>query len=228
MKKPIVISLGGSLIAPEKMNSAFLKQLRKTLSKHYKKNSFIIVCGGGVIARKYISALREDGRSEKDQSLAGIRATCLNAEFMMEWFRKDANEKLPKSPEEIKGLLKKNKVVFCCAFRYVAHTTSDDTAAKLAKKFKAPLINLSNVDALYTKDPSKYKDAKKIPYISWKEFEEVAHRLKYKAGQHFIIDQKTSSYIKKNKIKTFLLGNKLKNLSNLLSDKKFNGTIVGP
>lgn len=228
MKRAVVISLGGSLIAPEKMNYSFLKKFRTVLSKHYKKNSFIVVCGGGVVARKYISVLRKDHKSEKEQSLAGIKATCMNASFMVELFGKDANERLPRSMKEAKNLLKKNNVVFCCAFRYIPHTTSDLTAAELARYVGGDLINLSNVDELYTTDPNKNKKAKPIPYESWKDFEKRALQIPYKAGQHFILDQKAARFIRKHQIKTYLLGNKLENLSKLLEEKKFKGTTIGP
>lgn len=228
MKKTLVISLGGSLIVPEKMNATFLTALRKTLKKHYKSYKFVIVCGGGTVARKYISALRTMHHSEKDQSLAGIRATCLNAEFMMELFGKEANSKLPHSMKETKTMLAKNNVVFCCAFRYVPNRTSDTTAAELASYLKGELINLSNIDRLYTKDPTKHKDAKPIDYISWSDFYKMAHKLKFKAGQHFVLDQTAATLIRKNKTMTYLLGSKITNLSRLLESEKFIGTTIGP
>jgi uridylate kinase len=58
-KKVIVLSLGGSLIIPEKINVKYLKDFKKTILKNKNNYKFIIVCGGGSIARKYISALKE-------------------------------------------------------------------------------------------------------------------------------------------------------------------------
>ncbi len=228
MKKVVVISLGGSLIVPEKMDLSFLQHLHRVVKKKYRTHSFVMVCGGGVVARKYIGALRQAHKSEKQQSLTGIKVTCLNAHFMMQLFGQDANMRLPKSAKDVRNLLRKNNVVFCCTSRYVPHSTSDSGAARLAHALKADFINLSNVDALYTKDPQKYPDAKPIEYISWDHFEQIALKRTYKAGQHFILDETASSYIRKYKIKTFLLGNKLKNFSNLLEGKKFKGTTIGP
>jgi len=53
MKKVIVLSLGGSLIIPEKSNFKFLDKFVKTLRKNYKTHKFVVVCGGGSIAKKY-------------------------------------------------------------------------------------------------------------------------------------------------------------------------------
>ena len=86
MKKVIVLSLGGSLIIPDEIDVNFLKEFKKTILKNTKKHKFIIVCGGGSIARKYISALRESEANEKLQSLSGISATRINARFMNYFF----------------------------------------------------------------------------------------------------------------------------------------------
>ena len=57
--KTIVISLGGSLIVPDKIDIPFLRKFREIINKHKTKYKFIIVTGGGSTARKYINALSE-------------------------------------------------------------------------------------------------------------------------------------------------------------------------
>lgn len=222
----VVISLGGSLIVPDKIDFNFLIKFKKTIEKLYKTHKFAIVCGGGTIARKYISALREEGKSQKELSLAGIRATRMNAQFMMQFFGKNANETLPLNMEEVKERLEKNNVVFCGALRYADKSTSDTTAAKLAHFLKTDFINMTNVKGLYTKNPIVHKDAKFIPKQSWKEFEKRAKAIKYSSGQHFVLDQEASTIIKENKIKTYIIGKELKNLTNILKNKPFTGTLI--
>ncbi len=46
-KKVVVISLGGSLIVPNKINIEFLNEFKKVLLKNIKKYKFALVCGGG-------------------------------------------------------------------------------------------------------------------------------------------------------------------------------------
>jgi uridylate kinase len=227
MKKTIVISLGGSLIIPKEIDIQFLKKLRKTILENTKKYKFAIVCGGGVIARKYISALKAQGKSPREQSLAGIRATRENAKFIMQFFgKKYCNDSLPLNMKQISSQLKKNPIVVCGALRYSPKSTSDETAAKLAKFLKTEFINLSNVSGLYTKNPKKYKSAKFIPRISWKDFEKMASKIPYKPGQNFVLDQRAAKIIKKHKIPTYLLGKNPSNLSKLLNKKPFKGTII--
>ena len=226
MKKVIVISLGGSLIIPEKIDFKFLDNFKRTLEKHYNKYKFVIVCGGGTIARKYISALEKEGSSKKELSIAGIRATRMNALFMMQFFGKEANESLPMNMDEVKNHLPKNKVVICGALRYSEKSTSDTTAAHLAQFLNTEFINMTNVQGLYTDNPKNNPKAKFIPKISQKDFEERALKIKYKAGQNFILDQSAATIIRKHKIRTYILGPNLKNLDDFLKNKKFLGTSI--
>jgi len=226
MKKVVVLSLGGSLIVPDEIDILFLNKFKQVIKKHLNKYKFVIVCGGGSIARKYIKALREQGKSEYLQSMSGIAVTRINARFMTYFFGKDANEGIPHDIQQIKGLLKKNGVVFCGALRYAEKETSDGTSAKIARFFKTDFINLTLVPGLYDKNPIERKNAKFIPRISWQDFWNKARKIKYSPGQHFVLDQHAAEIIKNYKITTYILGKDMKNLDNLLNGKKFKGTII--
>ena len=144
----------------------------------------------------------------------------------MQFFGKEANETLPTNMEEVKNHLPKNSIVICGALRYTESSTSDTTAAHLANFLQTEFINLTNVQGLYSDNPKKNLKAKFIPQISWKNFEEKALKIKYKAGQNFVLDQTAAAIIKKHKIKTYIVGPNLKNLDNLLKNKKFLGTSI--
>lgn len=224
--KVIVMSLGGSLIVPDKINSAFLEKFKKELEKNYKKSKFVVVCGGGSIARKYINALRKEGKSEIELAAAGIAATRMNARFLMQFFGKEANHSLPRDMHEVRNNLLKNKVVICGALRYADDETSDGTAAKLAHFLKAEFINLTNVKGLYTADPRKDKDAKFIAHINWKDFQKMIDKIKFKAGQHFVLDQQAAKIIRENRIKTYIINDNVRNISKIVDGKRFIGTLI--
>ncbi len=225
-KKIVVLSLGGSLIIPDEIDTAFLKEFKKIILKNTKGHKFIIVCGGGSIARKYISALREMKIDEKLQSLSGISATRMNARFMSYFFNINPEHGIPHTMEILKKYIKEQDIVFCGALEYKPHQTSDSTAAEIAKNFKTIFINLTNVQGLHDKNPLEYKNARFIPKISWKDFDKIANKNKFKPGQHFVLDQTASKIILKNKIRTYILGKQLKEFDNLLNNKKFKGTII--
>ena len=227
MKKEVVIlSLGGSLIIPDDVDIKFLRKFKKVILRNTKKYKFVISCGGGGIARKYISALRKEGLNQKLQSFSGISATRMNARFMTYFFDKDPEYGILHTIEILEKYLKKDDVVFCGALEYKPKQTSDSTSAGLAKIFKSVFINLTNVLGLYDKNPKKYKNAKFIPEISWKEFDKMAKASKYQPGQHFVLDQTASEIIMKEKIKTYIVGKDLKQFENVLKGRKFRGTTI--
>jgi uridylate kinase len=226
MKEVKVISLGGSLIVPEKIDIRFLKEFKKIIIKNKSKYKFIIVCGGGTVARKYISALKELGLNEKFQDFSGISVTRVNARFMSYLFGFNPEKGIPHKLKDIENSIKKQDLIFCGALEYKPRETSDSTAVEIAKYFHTDFINLTNVNGLHDKNPKEYKDAKFIPKISWLGLYKMATQKDFKPGQHFVIDQTASEMIMKNKITSYILGKNLKQLDNLLNGKKFLGTIV--
>ncbi|HEA46387.1 MAG TPA: UMP kinase [Candidatus Pacearchaeota archaeon] len=226
MKKVIVLSLGGSLIIPDNVDTKFLKQFKKIILKNSRKHKLLIGCGGGSIARKYISALRKEGLDVKHQSMAGISATRMNARFMSYFFDIDPKHGIPHDKNTLKKYSKTQDVVFFGALKYKPKQTSDSTAAEIARQHKTIFINLTNVKGLYDKDPKKHKNAKLIQEISWKDFDKMANASKYTPGQHFVLDQTASKIILDNKISTYIIGPDLKQLENVLKGKKFEGTLV--
>jgi len=225
-KRVIVLSLGGSLIIPDDVDIRYLKEFKKVILKNTKKYKFVVTCGGGSIARKYISALKDAGMDAKLQSFSGISATRMNARFMSYLFNKNPEQGIPHTTESVVSYLKKDDVVFCGALEYKPKQTSDSTAASLALKFKTIFINLTDVSGLFNKNPKKFKNAKLIKKITWREFDKMANASKYQPGQHFVLDQTASKVIMKHKIPTYILGKNLKDLDNLLKGKKFKGTII--
>ena len=225
-KKIITLSLGGSLIIPDKVNYIYLKNFKKIILANKNKYKFVIVCGGGSLARKYISVLKTEGKNQEFQSLAGIAATRTNARFVSYFFGIDPHKGIPHKMKQVKNYLKTRDIVFCGALEYKPDQTSDSTAAEIAKNLKAKFINLTNIKGLYTDNPLTNKKAKFISKISWQEFEKMANKSKFHPGQHFVLDQTAAKIIQKNKIPTYIIGKDTKQLDNLLKCKKFTGTTI--
>jgi len=228
MKDIIVLSLGGSIIIPDKINTRILREFKRVILKNTKKYKFIIVCGGGKTARNYINGLENEELKQKEffQCLLGISATRLNARFMTYFFGKDANPGIPHKMKDIENLLRLHDIVFCGGLSYAKNETSDSVAAKIARHFNTDFINLTDISGLYENNPKKYKNTKFIPEISNIEFYKIAKKIKFKPGLHFVLDAKAAKIIKKYNITTYLLGPELKNLDNLLNNRHFTGTII--
>jgi len=217
---------GMKIFKDNEINVGFLKRFKDLINKNKKKYSFVIVCGGGSIARIYINGLKKINSLEKLQNFVGISVTRTNARFMSYFFNQDQGQGIPHKISEVKKLIKKQSVVFCGALEYHPHQTSDATAAQIALELDGEFINLTNVSGLHTSNPKTHKNAKLITNISWKNFHTIASKIDFKPGQHFVLDKSASKIILEGNIKTFILGDKLSNLEKLLNGKKFNGTLI--
>jgi len=225
-KKIIVLSLGGSLIVPEVMDLKFLREFRSVIKKNTKHCKFVIVCGGGSVARKYISALAEEGKSEYLQSLVGIAITRVNARFMSYFFGFDPEFGIPHDMKQVKSLLKKRDIIFCGALRYAPDQTSDATACKLAAYIDSDFINLTNVKGLYDKNPMKFKNANFIPNTTRENLAKIVNAIEQKPGMHGPVDHTAMKIILQNKLRVFIIGKDAKQLDNLLNGKRFIGTKI--
>lgn len=221
----MVISLGGSLFLKEDIDIRFLEQFKQVILKYKNKCKFVIVTGGGKFAREYIKALRETGKSEYLQSMAGISVTRMNARFLAYFFGQDT-QGIPHDMKQVKNMLRKNDIIFCGALRYRPKNTSDGTAASIAAFLKCDFINLTLAPGLCDKNPQTNKDFKIIPEISYEKLDKIMSRMKFKPGQHFVIDQAATKVIRKHRVKTYILGKSMKNFSDFLERKKFIGTII--
>ena len=212
------------MIVPDKIDIAFLRNFKKSILDFVKKgNRAIIVCGGGGTNREYNSAAKHiSNPSPADLDWLGIAATKINAELVRVIFGSHAYAHVVFNPN--KKIKTSEKIIV--ASGWMPGRSSDDDAVRLAINFKADkVVNLTNVDYVYDKDPKKYKDAKKIRNILWKDFRKITGS-KWNPGLNMPFDPIASKMAEKLKMEVFLVGKNLKNLENAIIGKKFNGTVI--
>ena len=224
-KELIVISLGGSLIVPDGIDVAFLKKLRRLIVSRIKNGKrFIIICGGGRTCRNYQAAAKKIvSLTEQDVDWLGIHSTKLNAHLLRTIFFKEANAKIIYDPTE-KIKLSKNILI---AAGWKPGWSTDYDAVMLAKTYGAKkIINLSNIDYVYDRDPRKYPDARPIKKISWTRFIAMLPS-KWSPGLNSPFDPVASRLARKHGFEVVIMnGKKINNLNNCLGGKPYIGTNI--
>lgn len=224
-KKFAILSLGGSLIVPDAIDTAFLKRFKKFIEQHIKKGwRFIIVTGGGKTSRRYQAAAGSVVTlSDEDLDWLGIHATRLNAHLMRTIFRQHAYPVMSKNPER-KIRTKKPIIV---ASGWQPGWSTDYVSVKMCKTYGInTVVNLSNIDYAYTADPKKDKRAEKIDDITWSSFQKIVGTT-WQPGANLPFDPIASTLAKKQKLDVYILnGTKLDNVARLLSGKKYKGTHI--
>jgi uridylate kinase len=223
--KTIVIALGGSVVYPGEIDTEFLRQFKTFIFKFIRrKRRFVIVVGGGRIARLFQAAAHKVGRiTDEDKDWLGIHATRLNAHLLRTIFRAVADPVVIDKRFRIRNL--RFKVTIASGWR--PGWSTDYVAAVLAKDFGVEEFIIAGKPAfVYDKDPHKHDGARPIYELSWKEYRRLVPR-KWKPGLHSPVDPVAAEFSAKHGLRAVVLnGKNLKNLEALLNNKKFRGTII--
>jgi uridylate kinase len=224
-----VLSVGGSLIVPggivdTKFLSEFNAFIRNQVSA--KKRRFFIVIGGGSIAGKYIEAakdVRGKELTDADKDWLGIHATRLNAQLVRTVFQDIADPRVIKHYEII---LKIEKPVAIAAGWKPGWSTDYDAVTLCADYGVREVVNLTNIDKVYNKDPNKFTDAKPINTITWKKYRAMVGNT-WSPRMSAPFDPIASKLAQELGVTVKILNGKdLNNLAKALDNKEFHGTTI--
>ena len=182
-----VRSVGGSIIAPDAVDVKFLDSFSKMIVSWLEKNKdarLIFVAGGGGPARNYQNAYKDVAslfdenqkkacgfKTEAELNYAcdwlGIMATRINAQILKTVFGPLCEQDVVTDPTAVNDFT--GRILVAAGWK--PGFSTDNDAVLLAEKFKADtVLNLSNIEKVYTDDPRKNPDAKPIDEISWADF----------------------------------------------------------
>jgi len=224
-EEKIVISLGGSLIVPEDVDVEFISKFVSLIKNYASKGfKFIIITGGGKICRVYNDAVEKIVTPTKDDlDWLGIATTRLNSELVRISFGGLAFDKIIMDPDSIP---KTDKPIILGG-GWKPGNSSDLAAVHSAISVGAKkIINLSNIDYAYDKDPNKYPDAKKIENISWSEYRTLIPK-EWNPGLSTPFDPSASKMAEEENIEVLILnGKNIPNLIKCLNGESFVGTRI--
>lgn len=225
MKETVVLSLGGSLVNPGKIDTVFLKKFRKIILDLLPKKNFVIVVGGGSVCRVYNKAAdslaAEVNPEEKDWM--GVYATMVNAQLVKIMFRGKAAgifQDPTKNP-------KTDKPVIVASGWKPGFSTDFDSVLWARTRDARSVVNLTDVDYIYTADPDFVKEARPIKALTWDGYKELIGG-EWKPGMNVPFDPVASREAQRLGLKVVILnGKKLGNLKTCLEGKRFKGSIIG-
>ncbi|MCX6794633.1 MAG: UMP kinase [Candidatus Falkowbacteria bacterium] len=226
VNKSFVLSVGGSVIVTSAgIDVKFLKKFRAFILSQVKRGyKFYLVIGGGVTCRDYIKAASKITMvNHTDRDWVGISATRLNAQLLRASFGSAVHSEIITDPT--KRIFSRKSIVIAAGYKPGWSTDYDAILLARHNNVKT-VINLSNIDYAYNKDPCHFKNAKKLKTVSWPTFRKIVGN-RWKPGLNAPFDPIASREAAKLDMTVIILnGRNLKNLEKCLGGEKFKGTII--
>lgn len=222
----VVVSVGGSLIVPDEIDVTFLSRFRELILRKVKEGfSFYIVTGGGKLARRYQDAARgaHSELTNEDADWIGIHSTRLNAHLFRTMFLDHAQDRIMKNPTRLAN----SKYPIIIGSGWKPGNSTDYCSVLAAKKLGAKkMVNLSNIDYVYDKDPRSNPDAKKFDKLSWSEFRSLIPK-EWDPGLSSPFDPIAAKEAETLKLEVAIMnGAKLDEFEKYLDGKDFAGTVI--
>jgi uridylate kinase len=193
----VALSLGGSLLTGKLETSSFelkaekFKKYADVIIQLFKEgHEIVVVCGGGSPARHFIKVSKELGGTSLVQDLLGVKATHVNALLMISALGGYADHsRIYQRASDFK-FREYGKILVGGGFR--PRSSTDYRTVIFAGRMGADLIiNATNVDGVYDKNPKIHSDARKLNTLSFDMLETIIMETASQApGKYGLFDLK--------------------------------------
>ncbi len=227
-KETVVISIGGSIVAPPNLDVTYIDSLARLLAEMSKSRKIFCVTGGGWVARQYIEAARTFGAGEEELDLIGIAATRINAQLLIAALSKYTQVPVrPMASVESTVESSEGYSISVMGGTFPGHST-DYVGAELAALTKAKrFVNATNVDGVYSADPNVVATAEFYAEISIDALIKMMGTEWKMAGTKSVIDGPACGLIKQHRIPTSVVnGRNLLELAKAIKGEPFHGTRI--
>ncbi|HYA58222.1 MAG TPA: UMP kinase [Thermoplasmata archaeon] len=225
----VVLSVGGSVLLTGEKDAEYLGELAALLRSVGAERPLAVTVGGGRTARDYIRLGRALGLTEVELDEVGIDVTRLHARLLAGRIGPPTPAHPPTSVREaIAALAGASPVVL--GGTEPGHTT-DGVAALLAVRLRAArVVNATDVDGIYDRDPRASPGARRLDRLSWADLRSMIHRASSgEAGQSLPFDRLGADLLARARIPLAVVhGRTLPNLGAALRGESFPGTWVEP
>ena len=221
-----VLSLGGSIVVPDSIDTQYLVAFREFINRRIAQGDrFILTVGGGKTARNYQAAAAEvSGVDDEERDWLGIHATRLNAHLLRTIFKEQAHPLIAKDFD--KPLPEFSEPILVGA-GWKPGWSTDYIAVLLAERYRAQsVLNLSNIDYVYAEDPRENPAAQRFERINWADFRKIVGN-EWSPGLSAPFDPIASQKADALKLSVAILnGRNIENIEAYLASQPFRGTII--
>lgn len=224
----VVMSIGGSLIVPNGgIDTNFLTKLNDFIRQQlasYPQRQFFLVIGGGATARHY----RDAGKAvigkltDEDLDWLGIHSTRLNAHLIRTIFHDLAH---PQIIEHYDVIIKPTEQLVVASGWKPGWSTDYDSVLLCEDYDVKVIINLSNIQQVYTDDPRTNPNATPIDKMSWDEFRKLVGD-EWKPGMNAPFDPIAAKKAQELGAKVVVMSGDFENVEKFLDGQEFLGTVI--
>jgi len=221
----VVIRIGGSVIASP-LNPELIQRYAEIIQNLREQgHTLVVIVGGGSPARQFIQLARELGLTEEEQDETAISISRVLAQLLamklggLQW------KNVPTCLEKASKIFQERGTAVMGGLK--PGMTTDTVAALVASEINADLIvKATDQNGIYTKDPRRYPDARKLDELNFEELSQLLEESKHKAGIHQIIDPEAVRILRERRIKTIVVnGFKPENITAAIKGEKIGTRI---
>ncbi len=210
----VVISLGGSFLFSKRDK---VKRLKAML--HDSDLKFVIVVGGGELAREYISFARSIGVNGDALHEIGIRSTRLNAFIISEFLGCDYYSG---DPRRI-GRVARTSTMTMGGYK-PGWTTDVCAAYACASAGSKVLFNISREKGVFDRDPRKFRNARLIREMRFSDLYHLTRGMR-KPGMNYIFDPLAAKVCESKGIEV-VVTNQVGDINRYMDGLRVNGTTI--
>ncbi|QLG27955.1 UMP kinase [Halorarum halophilum] len=200
----VVISLGGSVLAPEldpERVAGHASVIERLADEGCELGT---VVGGGGVARDYISAAREIGANEVQLDQIGIDVTRINARLLIAALGQIVDPTPARDYDEAGNAIRRGDISVMGGV--MPGQTTDAVAAALAEYVDADLlVYATGADGIFDADPNEVDDAEQYGELSPAELVEVIAPMSRDAGASAPVDILAAKLIERSGMRTIVL-----------------------
>jgi uridylate kinase len=225
----LVIKIGGSLLFDENqhLNVARFKQYADEVRRIAKQgHKIVLVVGGGALARSLIEEGKLLGARKDALDQLGIAATWVSAQVMIAALD-DLAYPLPVMTEDA-FLSHSEDLRILILGGLVPGQSTNAVAARVAELARASaLINVTDVDGVYDKDPKRHRGAKLLPVVTVPKLRQILSSVPNDPGEYPLFDKRALETVERAGIEVwFVNGQQPQSILDAVAEKRIGTRLL--